>query len=46
MTPNELTQYVYLNSILEQDKAKIMFDLQNTIVNFKDVNTPITSNEN
>ena len=45
MTPSELTQYVFLNTILGQKKAKIMFDLQNTIVNFKDVNSPVTSDE-
>lgn len=33
-TPEELTRYVFLNSITEQKKARILFDLQNTLMSF------------
>lgn len=34
LSTDELTQYVFLNSIMEQKKAKILFDLQNTLMSF------------
>ena len=46
-TQDELTNYVFLNEIIQQNKAKIMFDLQNTIVNFnqnKNTNIPVPQN--
>lgn len=41
LSPDDLTRYVFLNSLLEKNNAKIMFDLQNTIIGFDNVNQPI-----
>jgi len=36
---DDLTEYVYLNSLMDQKKAKLLVGLQNSIVNFG--NTPV-----
>ncbi len=43
MDSNELTQYVFLNDLMEQKNAKLLVGLQNSILNFNNqpsVRTP------
>jgi len=40
LLPDELTNYLFLDSLMEKNGAKILVGLQNSIVNFKGSNSP------
>lgn len=34
LAPEDLTQYIFLNSLMDQKNAKLLIGLQNSIINF------------
>jgi hypothetical protein len=45
VTSEDLNQYLFLNSLMNQENAKLLFGLQNSIINLgNNANTPLSSN--